>query len=342
MRLLFFVLSLIILLITSCTKSPKYLPLQQAQKIEVGAGPEDFVLDTFTIPTKARLLVSCSERRTPYKNHEIYGYNLKDKLVKILPRLNEPKDLYFRPHGIDIQYDSSQKSSFLYVISHNDALKQHSVIIYKIQEHNLVFQKELQSPLLVSPNDLGVGTKIGTFYVVNDSKKRTNLWEKLWAKRTSNILYFDGNLFKEVASKIAYGNSAFVHQNQLYVSATQRKELLNYTILNTGELTTPKNILKVNGLDNLMYDAHSNTLLVTAHTKPIAFLKHLKNKTKKSPSKIYGIDLTTQKAHLLLEEDGSSMSAISTALIYKDQLYLGQVFENFLVQIPLNKLKIIP
>jgi len=95
--------------IQCCNNGPEVSNLP-AEKIQVGPGPEDMVLDT--LHGKVRLIISCSARRESQGAYgEMVSLDLRTGDQAALTRYNEPADVVFRPHGIyldkDILYDQS-------------------------------------------------------------------------------------------------------------------------------------------------------------------------------------------------------------------------------------------
>lgn len=156
------------------------------EKINVGFGPEDFVLDTFE--NRERLIIACANRRTTDAHFkEIVVLNIATDSSYILPRLNEPQALYFNPHGIDIQ--EVKKTLKLYVVNHPKNGKD-QILIYKVFENHLELETIIESDLFISLNSVAAH-KNGNFFVTNDSGKKGAIFEKLFALRKSNVVYYD-------------------------------------------------------------------------------------------------------------------------------------------------------
>ncbi len=331
----------------SCAKLPiSEVKYSEYKKIAVGSGPEDMVLDTFSASIP-RLLVSCNERRIKNSDFgEIYSVDLQNEKAEILPRKNNPVDLAFRPHGIDLVKNISGEI-LLYCVSHNEKKKEHSIIIYKIFPDRLEFQQKLDSPLLVSPNDVAA-TSSGEFFVTNDSGKRGSKTEPmLKLKRSNVVMYVENNYFKNpndgewkknpvwqiAADKLSYANGVVAGSyRQIYVSTVTGNQLLSYTQNEKGNNFGEKKVIaKLKGLDNISF-VNENEILVTSHPSLYKFLKHFKNSKKKSPSVVYKVNLKTGEVKNIFSDDGSQISGASTAVSYNGKLYISQVFEPFLLE----------
>ena len=332
----------ILLIFVSCSSIIPVVQHPVSVKIPVGSGPEDIVLDTFNT-SYPRLLVSCCERRKENPAYaEICEINLNDDSYKILPRLNEPQGVLFRPHGFDLVKNKSGKL-LLYCISHNNEKKEHSIIIYEVFADHLGFQEILNSPLLVSPNDVTASCDGGIF-VSNDAHKHGSALEALLKLKRSNVVCFD-HLKKDwsiVSDGFAYANGIMLQHcpyDKVLLSTTRSDRL--YSLQNAGDNANryyPKEIAKLKGLDNITFINESD-ILVTAHLNQVAFMKHAGNPKKISPSVVYRVNIITGKYDPVYANNGSDISAASTALYYKGKLYISQVFQPFILKCDVDLIK---
>ena len=299
------------------------------EKIIVGAGPEDFVLDNFN--GRERLLISCAERRKGQEPFaEIMMYDIKRNTVMPIKRSNEPDSMIFNPHGVDLKKVGDDL--LLFVVNHPKPAGD-QVLIYEVKDRELILIRAVQHELFVSLNAVAALDN-GSFYVSNDSGKKGGIFEKLFALRRANIAFFDAE--KEsvsiVMDKLAYANGVICRDDKLYISTTQKKDLLETKIMDDGELETLRRFEGVKGMDNLSF--HEDYLLFTAHPKFFKFLRHVKKSQNASPSEVYQVDLKDGTVKRIFYDDGQLISAAATALYYKEQMYIGQVFDNFLLKIP--------
>jgi len=300
------------------------------EKIEVGPGPEDMVLDTLSAP---RLLISCSARREEQKPYgEIEALDLLNMERKILTRHKEPDSLVFRPHGIYLDGD------MLHVISHEREPDFHPILIYRVHGDSLEFIELINNVLLNSPNALVTGSQ-GEIFVVNDSGKRGSLMEKILKLKRASLIMLnkgpDGNWSSQyMAIDLGYpaginriGNSIFAGdaiQNQIHV----------YRISEKGLMPQPP-IKGLKGNDNLRIS--NGKILTCGHVKPLRFIQHVKDPGKISPVEVFLIDPKTGESRTLYSTDGSQISGGSTAIIYADNLYISQVFEPYLLKVNLDQ-----
>lgn len=300
------------------------------QKIEVGFGPEDFELDTFN--NRQRLIISCSSRRTTdpaFK--EIVAMNLSNNRTEVLPRKNEPAGLAFSPHGTDLQIVDGKLK--LYVVNHpkggND-----QILIYVVQDDALWFEQAIESPLFISLNSVAA-LPSGHFYVTNDAGKKNSNWEKLFAMRRSSVVFYHitARQSKLVKDKLAYANGLAIKGNTLYVSTTQKKDLLEMHIVDDGSLTLSRKFKGQKGMDNLTIAG--NWLFLPAHPKFLKFIGHMRDASKYSPAEVFVYLLDTGAYAKVFTDSGQNISAPATALYYKGFLYIGQVFNTHLLKVPL-------
>ena len=308
------------------------LHYKNAKKLPTGNGPEDIALDTLTSKS-ARLLVSCSSRR---KNNteagEIYALDLSTEQALKLTRTGEPSGLpAFNPHGIHLQMVEGE--AHLFVVNHEldrkDDLK-HTVFKYRVFENRLEFAKLYTSGLFSNLNDV-FALSDGAFIVSNPGGDFANILKLKRAK----VLYCTKEGKCEVAAdKLGYANGVAIRNDTAYVATTRQHKLFAYDFDGMGNFSNRRMIAKLPGLDNIEF--YGNELLVPSHPKAMAFVKHFKNPEKISPSVVYAVNPQTGKHRLLYSDDGSEISAASTAIIYDGYMYIAQVFEPFLLKVELE------
>ncbi|MDA3896460.1 MAG: SMP-30/gluconolactonase/LRE family protein [Desulfobacteraceae bacterium] len=301
----------------------------QCHKVKVAPGPEDFVLDTSH--GGPRLLVSSHDRRDPETSGGIYYFDIKTEKTSEMLRLDEPdKIAAFKPHGMDIRIDGHR--TLLYVIIHDpyahEERLENAVIIYEVIQNHLCFVELLEdAELLWSPNDLSV-LPSGDIYLTNDIHGSLDMYTR---SKSSEIVYYDhkAKTWKMVADDIAFANGILAESNRVYVTATLDDQILVFPREENGELGTPEQVVHVKGADNLM--RYKNSLLTTAHYDDMAFLNHKNNSENYAPSVVFRIRPEMYAKDTVFVDDGKMISAASTAMIYRDKLYISQVFDPYIV-----------
>lgn len=330
---MYILMSMQLIGLISCDKQDKDFnasgPVTEALK--VGAGPEDETLDNFN--GRNRILVSCSQRREGMAAFgEIVAYDPASKETYILTRKNEPAGMPFNPHGFYIQKVGDDV--LLYVINHyRDELKTNAVEVYQVGDRDLTFIMEYKNRLMISPNDLCV-LPDGAFYFSNDMGSGDLIYEQLINKYGGSVVYCSASGdCKMVDEQLAFPNGLESRNGYLYLATTRHKAMFKYTIRADGSLTERIKISSLNGMDNLTW--YGDELLVSVHPDEIAFVAHSVNQKAKSPSAVYAINASTGKSRLVFEDNGKRISGGSTALIFNGQLYIAQVFEDFLLKVNL-------
>lgn len=325
---------LILLFLASCADYGTFTG--DYKRIETGPGPEDIALDT--IGNSERIIASCSERRTSdYGRNGFYDYNISTgKLVK-LPIEGLPESISLRPHGIDIALVNGVKT--LYCVNHEKNAEafppagRQSILVFELKDDKVVFKQQLTDPLMISPNDVCTDFKGGIFVSI-DSGKINSKWEKLMALKHSFVIHFDGEKWQQLGDKLRYANGVGVLNGRIYITGAQEKHIYSYQMNADGTFTDKQQYPSPKGNDNITFVG--NRLVTTAHLDFLKFLKHVKHAEEPSPCMVYSIDLQTNVSDTLYLDQGTVMSAASTGLVYNGKLYVSQIFNPFILEIPLN------
>lgn len=321
---------LLALLLASCTSSSKKF-LVTENKITVGSGPEDMVIDRST--EEPRLLISCANRREGESHFgEIVAYTPGSGIVDTLVRVGVPDSLYFHPHGIFL--DSTVSPQLLYAISHEHDKKFHPVYVYEVGEDTLTFKELISSELLHSPNALTLGPN-GKIYIVNDSGKRGSLLEKALKLNKANVVRMEQNDHGRwnaeiVAEELGYPAGINRIENTLYVGDAINHKLHLFTIKN-NELIPEEPIEGLTGNDNIR--VNDGMIYVPGHVKSFKFLAHANSSANNSPVEVWSVDPETREITTLYYTEGDVISAGSTALMLQGKLYICQVFDPFILEI---------
>lgn len=326
-------ISLFTFMILSCPACYKVPPLSniQSEKIKVGPGPEDMVLDTLN--GNIRLILSCCSRRESHPPYgEIIAYHPETDHQVELVRYNEPGTLLFKPHGIYLDRD------MLYVISHEREPDYHPILVYQLHGDSLEFKELIHTTHQHSPNALVTGPD-GEIYFVNDSGKRGSMAEKIFKLRRASIVRLmkdaEGQ-WKSEFMAMGLGYPAGINRigHQLYVGDAILNKIQRFNISMDG-LTAVNEYKGLRGCDNIRI--HNGRIITTGHVKPFKFIKHTRDPEKISPVEVSMVDPTSGKLTTLYFTDGTQISAGSTALIWEEYLYISQVFDPFILKVHLSK-----
>ncbi len=293
--------------------------------IKSAPGPEDIVFDK----VNNRILLSCNERRTGMPQlGEIQQLDIRTDETSTLPLLNLPA-IPFNPHGFDLQ--TINGVDYLYVINHyKDGSNISSVVKFKINTDYLEFVFEFKNLLLISPNDLTVLPN-GSFYFSND-KNSQDITELLTNPYSGSIVYCDGNdNWKKTDSSLGFPNGLCNQNNILYLGTSRNHALFTYDIQTDGMLKNRKVLSRINGIDNI--SIAGNELIAAVHPDEIKFALLSYIPTTLSPSNTYAINMQTGSARAIFSDNGKLISGSSTALVINENLYLAQVFGEFIMKI---------
>ena len=269
----------------------------------------------------------------------IYAYEL-NAAQPIPVKLTSGPGPDFQPHGISLFVDPGGQD-VLFVINHSGAT--HTVEVYDIKAGELIHRQTLSDPELVSPNDITAVSR-NRFYVTNDHRYRSGFMriiEDYLKLPLSNVVYFDGNNFSEMADGFSYANGINVSPDgrNLYVAATTRMILRVYDRdKHTGKLTLKENIRFDTGLDNIEIGP-SGTLWIGSHPQLLKFVAHSKDAGKLSPSQVLRVEMKDDGTHQIYEvylNLGEELSGSSVGAIYRNRLLIGSVFEEKLLDCRLN------
>jgi arylesterase/paraoxonase len=322
-------------------------------------GPEDFEVD-LTSAGAPRLLVSAYDRRAQ-RDGGIYAISLPrqgPREVKKLPvdrRAEGPRSgCPLRPHGISLVRTTDDGSTRLYLVNHSleedaeladcdvsqgDEIRLHSVAIFRVEADRLVHEETVVDPLLISPNDL-VALPNRQIYVSNEISYRSYLLKLLELAhlfRSSNVVHLSpsesGWDVRNVAEGFRYANGVAVSDERLFVAAVLDRTIHEFerdpATGNVGERI--REIPVGSGVDNLMWSGPH--LTVAAHPSIRAYLRHVSDADAPSPSEVYRVDPASDPPVVtrIHSNDGSVISASSTAMVYQDTLFIGQVLNQGIV-----------
>ena len=302
------------------------------QKIEL-PGAEDIMvsrLDSFAIVS------STKGRALPRVNKETGGLYFIDLKNNNFTPIHLTADFKqeFAPHGISMmKIDSTYK-----ILAINHTSDSHTIEVFNLNGKSLQHEKTLEHPSMVSPNDV-VLVDENRFYFTNDHKYTDGFMryvEDYGGLSISNVMYFDGNNYNEVADEIAYANGINIDKKQsLVFVASPRKFLIKvYQKNDDGSLTFIEDIDCGTGVDNIEFDVDGN-LWIGAHPTLLHFAEYAKGNLEISPSELIKInyrgkgDYTIEQMYM---ENGTEMSASTVAATFGDLILMGNVMDkHFLI-----------
>lgn len=301
-------------------KTIKVVPIKGAEDMTIS------YTDSFAI-------ISATNREVyPPKKEEkgaLYLMNLDTQefnTVLLTQSFNQP----FAPHGITML----KKDSTYTIMAINHTTTGHSIEVFGLVNNSLSFKKSITHASLKSPNDL-VMLNENQFYFTNDhgyTEGIGKVFEEYLGLAVSNVIYFDGNEFTEVAKGIAYANGINFDptRNLVYVASPREFAIKVYTRNEDGTLAFIEDIPCETGVDNIEIDQNGN-LWTAGHPNLLRFKSYAKGKKDTAPSEILKItyrgknDYTVEQIYV---NDGSEMSGSSVATSFKNLVLTGNVMDD--------------
>ncbi len=241
----------------------------------------------------------------------------------------------FFPHGISmIRLDSGLHK--IYAVNH--VAGEHSIEAFHLYGDSLVFVETLQDASMVDPNDI-VALDETRFYFTNDhgyAKGLRRTAEEYLGLSVSNVIYFDGVNYRQVADGIAYANGINIdaHRKLLFVASPRAFLVKVYSMETSGDLTFLEDIDCGTGVDNIDMD-EDGKLWIGCHPSLLHYSAYAANKRNISPSEIITIDYRGEgdySVESVFTDDGNRMTSCTVAATYKDLILTGNVMDDhFLV-----------
>ncbi|MFM8744839.1 MAG: strictosidine synthase family protein [Cytophagales bacterium] len=301
-------------------------------------GTEDMEIDH----EKGLLFISSTDRRRALRGKTSEGgvYVLALDSINTRPhRLVTTYTGEFNPHGIS--YLSHDRSNFLFVVNHNSAGD--FVELFEYKNDTLFHRRSFTDPLMNNPNDV-VAVAPTKFYVTNDHGYKNGLprvAEEYLRLPFSNLVFYDGEKFAKVVTGLNYANGVNISNDGslLYIAESTGRDLSTYKVNPDGSLELISNVNLKTGLDNIEVDVDGN-LWIAAHPKLLSFVAHAGDSTKKSPSEVLKLipakDNKSYTVEQIYLDDGKQLSGSSIAVHYKNDLFVGVVFERKILRVSLK------
>jgi len=297
-------------------------------RVEGAPGPEDLTFH----PDGTAVWISSFDRAAASRGEEVTGALLRyhpatGELEDVTPSQPRP----FHPHGLSLSRSPDGHHS-LFVVNHPEA-GAHAIEIFDLTPAGgLEHRRTVVDPALVSPNDV-VAVGSDQFYASNDHGGATSVTRRLeetLALPWGNLVYFDGEQARVVHQGTGYANGLAVTSDgrTLYAAETTGQAILVFARdPATGSLVQRHRERLRTGLDNIELAA-DGSLWVASHPNTLAFMQHASDPTRPAPSQVLHLvpgERGFQVEEVLLD-DGSILSAASTAAVHGDTMVLGAVF----------------
>jgi arylesterase/paraoxonase len=287
-------------------------------------------------PTLGYAYVSSDDRRATQAGRPvqggIYRYDPAGSAPPVL--LTGGFTQAFHPHGLGL-FVAPDGTQTLYVVNHA-APGQHQVERFEVgADGMLVHRQTLRDAALVSPNDV-VPVDAERFYVTNDHHfppGAMQVVEDYLQLAMGNVLYFDGQGFREVIRDTAYANgiNRSADGRQVYLAQALGRSLTIYARdAESGALTASRTVPLGSGPDNIEVDAQGHLWLGT-HPKLLDFAAHANDASGATRAPAQVLRLKPSGDSLEVEEvfldDGRQTAGTAVAAVSGKWMLLGPVFE---------------
>lgn len=300
------------------------LQISPLQKITTAFGPEDIA----THPSnKELIIISCTNRisGTP-STGKLQYFNIQDSSLTardfIIENYQENKLL---PHGIFSR--KLNGDDVLYVISHEEKDR---IVVFKIKHDTLIYQRHFEDPKLDRPNDLYVD-KDGRIFFTNTHNYIKGFFR---AKKASIGLIQVNGKIELILEKRRGANGICRYQNDLYFTDDLDDTLYKMEdyFINTNKKIQAIKLAKLSVGDNI--NTYNESLIITSHPSLFKFYFHSKDRFKQSPTAVHIFD--GNKLNQIYYSNGTEISGGSSSLIIDGHLYIAQVFNNYLLKVPIE------
>ncbi|MFP2925469.1 SMP-30/gluconolactonase/LRE family protein [Pyxidicoccus sp. 3LG] len=287
-------------------------------------------------PTLGYAYVSSDDRRATQAGRPvpggIYRYDPTSSAPPVLLTGSFSRD--FHPHGLSL-FVAPDGRQTLYVINHSET-GVHQIERFDVgADGMLIHRQTLKDAALVSPNDL-VAVDAERFYVTNDHgypRGAMQVVEEYLQLAVGNVLYFDGQGFREVIRGTAYANGINRSEDgrTVYLAQVIGRTLTVYERdLASGALTERRTLELGTGPDNIEVDARGH-LWIATHPKLLSFASHAKDVTGATRAPAQVLRLKPSGDSLEVEEvfldDGRQTAGLAVAAVSGNRMLLGPVFE---------------
>jgi len=246
----------------------------------------------------------------------------------------------FHPHGISL-FRGPDDALTLIAINHRADGSSSVDSFALVNEGGALRLREIgsiQGGALISPNAVAAVDR-DRFYVANDHASRTQLGrtlDDLLVLPRANILYFDGTLFREVATGLNFPSGLALSPDgrYLYVSEAFTRRLDTYARQElSGALERVATLAIASNLDNLRFDAAGH-LWVASHPKALAMAQFRSDAAKPAPSEIFEVTLENdipKAATIVYADGGAEIGGASVAAVTGRRMLIGSPLDDKLL-----------
>lgn len=302
---------------------------QWCERIPAPPGPEDLQFDA----ELGMLFISALARRDAEPEGDLYALTLGEPEAEVRP---VPRDgPVLRPHGMSLARVGDEL--YLHVVNHAGSAGS-SIEQFRWDDGRLEHLATVRGPELTSPNDVAA-VDASRFYVSNDSGGRSALVravEHPLGLRLGDVQYYDGERFHEAVGGRSFANGVVLTRDgrRLLVAETVPGTVTSFLRDPDNGALTPESYMQFEtGPDNLTQAADGSIWMV-GHPRLVDFLAHARDAAVLSPTDVYRIDFYGRTADIepVLVDDGGRLSGGSTAVVHGRLMWVGNVFDPYLLR----------
>ncbi|HZS11437.1 MAG TPA: hypothetical protein VFA38_04250 [Nitrospirales bacterium] len=330
----------------SCAAAPQHVEpnghIVPCTKVAGIPGPVDLLFDRWH--PSPRLLVSSYDRWGKADEGAIYAIDLvtdtrSETFARIgEPPAGEPGHFAFRPDGIDL-WKSPKGEILLAVAVHGaDQGRNEAVVLYRVKGQTLQYVDAIRDhKWIVDPKDVAFAPD-GKLYVTNFSEGGHSRWTYVFNRPPSTLVQCDPAKKERrctvMARNIGGGNGVVVRNGVPMAVSFYGGYLFDVDRSKLDGQIFLRRFARVPYPDNMTL-ASDLTILVASHAMPAVAL-HAQMKAN-APSAIYRLDPAADSPApaLLFQDSGETIQAASSAIWYGKKLYLGQMFGDGVVVVPI-------
>ena len=266
---------------------------------------------------------------TPNQGHLYYMDLTKPSFEPI--QLTTELKIPFFPHGISM-VRTAEHAYRVFVVNH--VAGEHSIEVFDLHNERLTHIHTLKDASMISPNDI-VALDGERFYFTNDhgyTKGLGKLGEEYLGWAVSNVVYHDGQGYREVADGIAYANGINLDRERglLFVASPRHFLIKVFEVAASGTLEFIEDVDCGTGVDNIEF-APDGKLWIGCHPSLLAFSAYAKGNAPIAPSEIITVDYMSKGDYSIESvflDDGNHMSAATVATVYNDLIFVGNVMDD--------------
>lgn len=296
-------------------------------------GPEDIqIIHELNIALVSSYDRAAERDGNPKQGH-IYLIDLKDPEFSYR-NLTKNLKLAFRPHGIHI-FKIGESLYQVYAVNHINNI--HSIELFLFDGNELEYIKTFKDPSMIKPNDVvAIGNE--KFYFTNDHRFTEGigkLAEEYLGLAISNVIFYNGETYREVADGFAYANGINydANRNLLFVASPRDFKLKIFKVSENYNLKLVDVVHCGTGVDNIDID-NTGKLWIGGHPNLLVYQAYAKNKRAQAPSEIIKIDFKSRSEHsieTIFLDDGEIVSGSTVATVYNQIMLIGNVMDDKLI-----------